>query len=56
MDTADPDLPLLYRDHETTGHIVDNPGLLTGAAGIALTLRALATGHRPGWWTVLLPR
>ncbi|WP_051762346.1 lanthionine synthetase LanC family protein [Streptomyces virginiae] len=56
VDAADPDLPLLYRDHETTGHIVDNPGLLTGAAGIALTLRALATGHRPGWWTVLLPQ
>ncbi|MEU9994818.1 lanthionine synthetase C family protein [Streptomyces sp. NPDC050848] len=56
VDTADPDLPLLYRDHETTGHIVDNPGLLTGAAGVALTLRALATGHRPGWWTALLPQ
>ncbi|MGW3322702.1 lanthionine synthetase LanC family protein [Streptomyces virginiae] len=56
VDAADPDLPLLYRDHETTGHVVDNPGLLTGAAGIALTLRALATGHRPGWWNVLLPR
>ncbi|THA83256.1 lanthionine synthetase C family protein [Streptomyces sp. A0592] len=56
VDSADPDLPLLYRDHETTGHIVDNPGLLTGAAGVALTLRALATGHRPGWWSVLLPQ
>ncbi|GHD67359.1 lanthionine synthetase LanC family protein [Streptomyces goshikiensis] len=56
VDAADPGLPLLYRDHETTGHVVDNPGLLTGAAGIALTLRALATGHRPGWWSVLFPR
>ncbi|MEU2160333.1 lanthionine synthetase LanC family protein [Streptomyces sp. NPDC019208] len=56
VDAADPDLPLVYRDHETTGHVVDNPGLLTGAAGVALTLSALATGHRPGWWKVLFPR
>ncbi|MEF3117648.1 lanthionine synthetase LanC family protein [Streptomyces chrestomyceticus] len=55
---ADPGQPLVYRDHETTGHLVDNPGLLTGAAGIALTLRATATGagHRPAWWRVLFPR
>ncbi|WP_149183592.1 lanthionine synthetase LanC family protein [Streptomyces sp. TRM49041] len=53
IDAADPGLPLVYRDHETTGHIVDNPGLLTGAAGVALTLRALATGHRPSWWKAL---
>ncbi|MFD3938850.1 lanthionine synthetase LanC family protein [Streptomyces sp. NPDC058611] len=56
VDAADPNLPLVYRDHETTGHVVDNPGLLTGAAGVALTLRTLATGHRPGWWNALLPR
>ncbi|MFD6230093.1 lanthionine synthetase LanC family protein [Streptomyces sp. NPDC060232] len=56
VDAADPDLPLVYRDHETTGHVVDNPGLLTGAAGVALTLRTLATGHRPTWWTALLPQ
>lgn len=53
VDAADPDLPLVYRDHETTGHVVDNPGLLTGAAGIALVLRAVATGHRPSWWRAL---
>ncbi|MEV8534867.1 lanthionine synthetase LanC family protein [Streptomyces sp. NPDC051211] len=53
LDTADPDRPLVYRDHETTGQLVDNPGLLTGAAGVALTLRAVATGERPSWWEVL---
>lgn len=46
--------PLVFRDRETTGHLVDNPGLLTGAAGIAMTLRAIVTGHRPTWWKALL--
>ncbi|MEV3989784.1 lanthionine synthetase LanC family protein [Streptomyces sp. NPDC049837] len=48
--------PLVFRDRETTGHLVDNPGLLTGAAGIAMTLRAIVTGHRPTWWKALVPQ
>ncbi|WP_052229906.1 lanthionine synthetase LanC family protein [Streptomyces sp. CT34] len=56
LDAAEPEQALVYRDRETTGHIVDNPGLLTGAAGVALTLRAIATGHRPSWWQVLFLR
>ncbi|MEU5300503.1 lanthionine synthetase LanC family protein [Streptomyces noursei] len=56
LDAAEPERALVYRDHETTGHVVDNPGLLTGAAGVALTLRATATGRRPSWWRVLFLR
>ncbi|MFG3507401.1 lanthionine synthetase LanC family protein [Streptomyces sp. NPDC047821] len=56
MTAADPVRhPLVFRDRETTGHVVDNPGLLTGAAGVAVTLHALATGHRPTWWNALMP-
>ncbi|MCZ0995289.1 hypothetical protein O1L44_22400 [Streptomyces noursei] len=56
LDAAEPERALVYRDRETTGHVVDNPGLLTGAAGVALALRATATGRRPSWWRVLFLR
>ncbi|MFD3678429.1 lanthionine synthetase C family protein [Streptomyces sp. NPDC058613] len=50
---ADPAHPLVFRDRETSGHVVDNPGLLTGSAGIAMTLQAVTTSHRPTWWKAL---
>ncbi|GLZ35618.1 hypothetical protein Lesp02_78050 [Lentzea sp. NBRC 105346] len=52
LDRYDPDSPMGFRDVENSGAEVDNPGLLSGAAGIALALHALDLGERP-WWSRL---
>lgn len=44
---------LMFRDVENGGAEVDNPGLLSGAAGIALSLLTVATG-RTDWLRLLL--
>ena len=44
-----PDSRLSYRHLETPGVLVDHPGLLDGAAGVALTLLA-AGGHTQTQW------
>lgn len=41
-------LPLGVQDHENGGHLVDDPSLLTGSAGVARVLVHLAAGSTPG--------
>ena len=45
----DPDRPLGYVSIEPGCNRVDHPGLLDGAAGVALALLAAATSAEPGW-------
>jgi len=45
----EPDTLLGYRSIEQEGRRVDQPGLLDGAPGVALTLLAAATGVPPVW-------
>jgi hypothetical protein len=50
----DATLPLGYRDVEASGARVDNPGVLTGAAGVAMVLSALDGSGPPAWSRLLL--
>lgn len=50
----DADSPLGFRDLEQEHHWVDDPGLLTGAVGVALTLLAASTPIEPGWDRIFL--
>jgi hypothetical protein len=43
-----------YRDLKPSGVRVDNPGLLEGAAGVALVLLAAATSAEPAWDRILM--
>jgi len=54
LDRYDPDLPLGYRDVEPAGSLVDNPGLLSGAAGIVLALLAATRPDVPAWARLFL--
>jgi hypothetical protein len=45
----DPSAPLGYRSLERDGQLIDNPGLLDGAPGVALVLLAAATNVEPTW-------
>jgi len=45
----EPDTIVAMRDVEPDGRKVDRPGLLTGAAGVALALLAAATDVEPTW-------
>lgn len=45
----DPGRPVGYYSVEPGGARVDQPGLLDGAAGVALTLLAASAGPEPGW-------
>jgi hypothetical protein len=45
----DPDSLLGFQDIEYQGHRVDQPGLLTGAPGVALVLLAASTDVQPTW-------
>ena len=49
LDLFEPDSLSGFRDVEPDGRKVDNPGLLEGAAGAALTLLAAATDVEPAW-------
>lgn len=49
-----PDLPLGVRDQEVPGNFVDDPGFLTGAAGVAMVLLAASTSTPPSWDRTLL--
>ena len=44
-----PDSLLGFRNLETSGSEIDQPGLLDGAPGVALTLLAAATDVEPTW-------
>jgi lantibiotic biosynthesis protein len=54
LDACDPDLPLGVQDQEVPGNFVDDPGFLTGAAGVALVLLAASTSTPPSWDRTLL--
>lgn len=50
----EPDSRFGYRDLKPLGLRSDNPGLLEGAAGVALVLLTAGTGQEPGWDQVLM--
>ena len=50
----DPASPLGYRDVETGGRLIDQPGLLTGAPGVALALLGAASPAEPAWARLFL--
>ncbi|MFD4863968.1 lanthionine synthetase C family protein [Streptomyces sp. NPDC058412] len=56
LDRHEPDRPLGFADLEEPGKPVDDPGLLTGAAGVALTLLAATGDRRPDWFRAFLGR
>jgi hypothetical protein len=53
MDAYDDALPLGYPEHAGTAAPLDDPGLLDGAAGIALVLLTLAGAADPSWTRAL---
>jgi lantibiotic biosynthesis protein len=54
VDRFDPALPLGYRDLESGGRRIDQPGLLTGAPGIALALLGATSPAEPAWARLFL--
>lgn len=54
LDSYDPTSTVGFHDIDSSGSHVDNPGLLEGAAGIALTLLAAANATEPAWDRMLL--
>jgi lantibiotic biosynthesis protein len=54
LDTCRHDVPLGVQDQEVPGNFVDDPGFLTGAAGVALVLLTASTSTPPGWDRALL--
>jgi hypothetical protein len=50
---VDPDRPMGIANIEPAGNLVDQPGFLDGATGVALVLLAAATDHEPVWDRVL---
>jgi hypothetical protein len=54
VDAHEPASRFGYRNLESNGGRVDHPGLLDGAAGVALVLLAAATPVEPTWDRVLL--
>ncbi len=49
LDSYRPESLLAFRNLETAGHEIDQPGLLDGSPGVALTLLAAATNVEPTW-------
>jgi hypothetical protein len=49
LDRFEPDSILGYRDLDPEGHAFESPGLLEGAAGVALVLLAAAADVPPRW-------
>ena len=54
LDRYDEGSLLGFRDVEYGGNEVDNPGLLSGAAGIALTLAGFVADEPPRWHRIFL--
>lgn len=54
LDAHEPDSRFGYRDLKPSGERTDNPGLLEGAAGVALVLLATATSAEPMWDRILM--
>jgi hypothetical protein len=49
VDSFEPDSIFGYRDIEPDGGRTEQPGMLEGAAGVALVLLASATSQPPTW-------
>lgn len=56
IEGADDDTLLIYQDREPPNHTVDQPSFLTGSAGVAATLLAVAAPRRPRWLAPFLFR
>lgn len=54
LNLFDASAPVGFRDVEYAGQLIDNPGLLNGAAGIALALLAAASDIEPQWHRMFL--
>jgi hypothetical protein len=54
VDLFDPSVPLGYRDLESGGRLIDQPGLLTGAPGVALALLGATSPVEPAWARLFL--
>ncbi|HEY6707953.1 MAG TPA: lanthionine synthetase C family protein [Actinomycetota bacterium] len=54
VDRFDPAAPLGYRDTESGGRVIDQPGLLTGAPGVALALLGATSPVEPAWARLFL--
>ena len=54
LDAHEPDSRFGYRDLKPSGQRTDDPGLLEGAAGVALVLLATATSAEPTWDRILM--
>ena len=54
LDAHEPDSRFGYCDLKPSGQRTDNPGLLEGAAGVALVLLATATPDEPAWDRILM--
>ncbi len=54
LDACNPDFPGGVRDEALPGRFVDDPGFLTGAAGVGLVLLAATTSVEPRWDRALL--
>ena len=54
LDRFDPAAPLGYRDLDAGGRAVDQPGLLTGAPGVALALLGATSPAEPAWGRLFL--
>ena len=54
VDRFDPAAPLGYRDLESGGRHIDQPGLLTGAPGVALALLGATSPVEPAWARLFL--
>jgi hypothetical protein len=54
LDRFDPATSLGYRDRESGGRLVDQPGLLTGAPGVALALLGATSPAEPAWARLFL--
>ncbi|TCO62190.1 lanthionine synthetase LanC family protein [Actinocrispum wychmicini] len=54
LDAYEPASLFGFRDVESLGALVDNPGVLLGAAGVALVLRAVTASRPPAWARLFL--
>jgi lantibiotic biosynthesis protein len=54
IDAYEPESNWGYRNLEPNRHLVDRPGVLDGAAGVALVLLAAATSTEPLWDSIFL--